>query len=373
MLENIAFFDISLFSTILIIVMLVIARIKRDHFTFSSRLLRIIMISTLIGVILESLMWYVVGKPGTFFHVLGLASNSLLFLNGTILMGLWLSYWDYKLLLSKHRIENRKYYQYPTLVQAILLIYNLFTGVFFSYTTPDNDYIKTTLFFIPYLIFYAMFFYIIFLVLKHQKKAQHHVLQGTLLFMILPFVSSILQLFLPDLLFTWASLTLAIMVVYLFLETTSGNIDELTKLYSRSLLELHLRSLIEEKKDFHAMMIDLDHFKEVNDLYGHLTGDQVLYRFSQLLKECHLHQQAFIARLGGDEFFLICQGSDTPDPQKMIQYLHDRFIKDEFFQKFPFLGFSAGYVIYDHVLSFDDVLNIADKRMYEMKNDHQQE
>ncbi len=371
MIENIAFFDISIFSTFLILIMLVIANIKRDHFTFSSRLLRWIMVSTLLGVILETIIWYVVEKPGTYLYLVGMFANTMLFLNATILMGLWLSYWDYKLLLSKKRIQQRKYYQYPTLIQMMLLLYNVFTGAFFSYATLDNAYVKTNIFFIPYLIFYAMFVYIIILVIQNRNKTQHHVLQGTLLFMILPFASSLIQLFFPEILFTWPSLTLTIIVVYLFLETTSGNIDELTKLYSRSLLELHLRSLIEEKKNFYAMMIDLDHFKEVNDLYGHLTGDQVLFHFSQVLRMSCRHQQAFIARLGGDEFFLICKDEVNSDPLTLIQRIDQTFSEDEFIHKFPFLGFSAGYVIYDHLMSYDDVLNVADKHMYDMKNNHQ--
>lgn len=372
MLETITFFDISILSAVLITIMLIIARIKRDHFTFSSRLLRWIMIVTLVGVLLEPVTWLVDEKSGTLFYVLNHLSNNLLFIIGTMLMGLWLSYWDYKLLLSKKRIEHHRYYQYAVGVQVILLMYNLFTGVFFEIST-HNQFIEGDLYAIPFLVYYAMFLYLIVFVIMHRQHAQHHVLQGTLLFMIFPFVNSLIQIVFPEIILTWPSLTLAIWVVYLFLETTSGNVDELTKLYTRGLLELHLRSLIEEKKNFHAMMIDLDRFKEVNDIYGHLTGDQVLYRFAQLLKECHRLTSTFIARLGGDEFFLICQSDTDRDPMDMIHHIHQQFTQDEFFKKFPFLGFSAGYVVYDHLMSFDDILNLADKRMYAMKNDHQQQ
>src|SRR5258708_15105263 len=58
------------------------------------------------------------------------------------------------------------------------------------------------------------------------------------------------------------------------------------------------------------MSLDLDRFKEVNDVFGHAVGDDLLCEFSRMLRE--LAGDAFLARLGGDEFVLITPNGDQP-------------------------------------------------------------
>lgn len=57
------------------------------------------------------------------------------------------------------------------------------------------------------------------------------------------------------------------------------------------------------------MMIDADHFKEVNDIYGHDAGDEVLKTLAMSLKHT-LRTDDIVCRLGGDEFFVICPNTD---------------------------------------------------------------
>ena len=182
-----------------------------------------------------------------------------------------------------------------------------------------------------------------------------------------PALSVLVQLLVPQFIISWPSLTISILLTYLFLETTTGHIDDLTKLYSRSLLELHLRSLVEDKKPFYAIMLDLDHFKDVNDVFGHLMGDQVLVHFANILRKCITDNNTFISRLGGDEFFIIYRGSEEDLPQDLINHIKDQMSKNEFIQKFPFLDFSVGSIYFNDKMTIDDVFNLTDKKMYEHK------
>lgn len=66
-----------------------------------------------------------------------------------------------------------------------------------------------------------------------------------------------------------------------------------------------------EKKSFGLMLIDIDHFKRINDTFGHQAGDEVLTSISLALKEC-VRPEDFVGRLGGDEFCILLDGlSDT--------------------------------------------------------------
>ena len=84
--------------------------------------------------------------------------------------------------------------------------------------------------------------------------------------------------------------------------------DSLTSLYNRRYLEVHLDKLLEknraDQKSLAVLMVDIDHFKSVNDTYGHNVGDEILKIFAQRLKD-GLRPTDLVARLGGEEFTVI--------------------------------------------------------------------
>lgn len=89
--------------------------------------------------------------------------------------------------------------------------------------------------------------------------------------------------------------------------------DSLTTLPNRRNAMRHLTSLWEEvrlsQQPFACMMIDADHFKEVNDSYGHDAGDMVLQSLAKTIQHA-VRSDDVVSRLGGDEFFVICPQTD---------------------------------------------------------------
>jgi two-component system cell cycle response regulator len=84
--------------------------------------------------------------------------------------------------------------------------------------------------------------------------------------------------------------------------------DTLTGLYNRRYLEAHMQKLLkknaESKKSLGVLYLDIDHFKQVNDTYGHSVGDEILRTFAFRLKDS-LRSFDLVARLGGEEFVAI--------------------------------------------------------------------
>lgn len=81
--------------------------------------------------------------------------------------------------------------------------------------------------------------------------------------------------------------------------------DALTAVYNRRYLDRRLEDLLAEvHKPLAVALVDIDLFKNVNDTFGHVVGDQVLRRVAGLLRE-GLPQHAFCARYGGEEFMLV--------------------------------------------------------------------
>ena len=367
MIEFLVNFNISIMSLIILAIILVITRVKRDHFSFSSYLLRALILITITGTLLESSSWYFEQIPGNFAYELAFITNSLALLCGTVVSSIWLSYWDYAFLSSKKRIIQRKYYLLPVAIQFLLLVYNRLTKSFFYIDEVTNAFIQKPLYFILYFIYLTYFVYLVILIIRNRNKISKKVKYAGIIFMAFPSLSIIVQLLIPELIVSWPSLTISLLLVYLFLETTTGNIDELTKLYSRRVLELHLKSIIEDKKPFSAMMIDVDRFKYINDVFGHTVGDEVLIHFAGILNACVDEENTFIARLGGDEFFIINRHAKVDETTKLIQDIKQMVDDDPFLAKFTFFDFSVGFIHYDQAMSIDDILNHADRQMYEQK------
>jgi two-component system cell cycle response regulator len=95
--------------------------------------------------------------------------------------------------------------------------------------------------------------------------------------------------------------------------------DSLTGLYNRRYLLTHLGRLMNDtadrQKPLALLVIDVDHFKEVNDTYGHGAGDKVLQHITELMRG-HVRNVDLVSRLGGEEFVVVMP--DTPEPFAMV-------------------------------------------------------
>lgn len=92
--------------------------------------------------------------------------------------------------------------------------------------------------------------------------------------------------------------------------------DPLTALLNRRALDMRAPALLAEVSSAHPgalLLIDIDNFKQVNDLHGHIAGDQLLVGLSELIRDA-LPGGALAARLGGDEFLLLLRGH-RPGPR----------------------------------------------------------
>ncbi len=118
-----------------------------------------------------------------------------------------------------------------------------------------------------------------------------------------------------------------------------------------------------------AVMLDIDHFKKVNDTYGHGMGDRVIKTLAQLLKQ-RLRQTDLIGRYGGEEFLVILPETSLEISFKVIEDIRVRFSNIQFiFEAETFLAtFSAGIALYEDSLDSLDVLLAADKCLYQAKN-----
>ncbi len=148
--------------------------------------------------------------------------------------------------------------------------------------------------------------------------------------------------------------------------------DSLTGLPNRQTLEFCLNDVVvyhrsnqkSEIKPSWMIALDIDHFKKINDSFGHLFGDEVLIHFTDLMKKMFRHTD-FLFRYGGEEFVVILNNADPDEALAAIQ----RFHKEVENYNFPSgqVTVSIGYTIIDPITPPGLHFEHADRALYEAK------
>jgi diguanylate cyclase (GGDEF)-like protein len=155
-------------------------------------------------------------------------------------------------------------------------------------------------------------------------------------------------------------------------EYSAGLYDHLTGALSRRTFDTRLQEEMERARlyqyNLSLVFLDIDHFKRVNDNYGHKRGDEVLRAFVERVKS-NLRMTDLLFRFGGDEFVLILQGVDETRGPALIQHLLDDVSATKIPGNPPLrITFSAGvsYFPVDGDIA-ETLLEAADKRVYHAK------
>ena len=147
--------------------------------------------------------------------------------------------------------------------------------------------------------------------------------------------------------------------------------DALTELPNRRRFIASLEyALVHAKRDqtsFAVLMLDLDRFKDVNDSYGHASGDEVLINTAKLLRQI-VRDVDVVARLGGDEFVVLLEGlSDENDAARIAKKIIDRLSEPYTLtnQRMVSVGCSIGIALYpEHGETTEHLMQHADSALY---------
>lgn len=357
--------SLSIFTVILLLILLTIINLKKDIFKYASRLLIVIMIYMIVFMAYLFIMTQVMATTIKINYYLKFVIYTVPLYFSPFLTGLFTSYFDYKMVGHVKRLKNRHYYMHFLYVIFILSIVNVFYPIFFTIDKTTAVISPANHYYILFLGNYLMFANVYYLLLNKRREMDVKPLVIGVMFFILPILGSALDLYIMKQVFTWPMLGLTTLFLYLYLETSSESKDFLTDLYSRNSLDFHLKFLIDHQIPFKLVMLDLDNFKKINDDYGHHIGDFVLIEFSKILKKVFVSER-MISRLGGDEFMVILERDDQPietyvkEISKLCKKHPKRVMKN--------LKYSFGDSNYNIQVSMDKNFIKVDKKLYVNKD-----
>ncbi|MBA3661737.1 MAG: diguanylate cyclase [Gammaproteobacteria bacterium] len=148
--------------------------------------------------------------------------------------------------------------------------------------------------------------------------------------------------------------------------------DSLTNLYNHTMIHQHLdREIIiaeRHQRPLSVVLFDIDHFKAVNDTYGHQAGDKVLKDLSMFLQK-YLRKSDLIGRYGGEEFLVILPQTAVDEAVKIVEALRVKFAETPHTLDDVniFVTLSGGISNYPTFKTVGSLVKVADNALYEAK------
>lgn len=367
---DVTFYDLNIFSIILLVSLLIVIYSKHELHTLRGRLFRILILTAIFMLVLEIHSWIYDGVEGSTFRHLNFLFNTLFTMLSTLVVAIWAIYIDYLLYNDEKRLKKMApFYFAPVIITSILGIINIFTPILFV-VSDDNIYSRLPGIWTGVILTYTIYLYVLAIVLKELKRLSSNFVIGVMMFLILPLVAGVIQLQYLGLTLIWPSTSMAILFSYLLFETTSSSLDYLTGIHTRLRAEDYMKGLMRKRRTFTVIMMDMDDFKHLNDTYGHHIGDNALVEMAYILKQV-FDKKDVVARFGGDEFIVVTAGVNKGKIELVRKtiYNHMKSSKNEYIQSAKF-SMGVSYCHNTSNCSIDELVITADNNMYLDKAKH---
>lgn len=155
-----------------------------------------------------------------------------------------------------------------------------------------------------------------------------------------------------------------------------STIDSLTGVLNREAilqsLNIEFARWHRRREPFSIAMLDIDHFKNFNDRFGHQVGDAVLIEFCQFIQS-HIRKSDILGRYGGEEFIIIFGDTSVGDALVVLQKILDEMNRTKFIKGIHTIHFSAGVADATQVKTGNtmggvaELIGLADERLYAAK------
>lgn len=247
-------------------------------------------------------------------------------------------------------------------------IYMLFMAVSYPlglvfYIDTDNNYMRGDYFWIYLAAYFAGIIYLLMMTLEVAKKYQNKNRNSIYSISVFLIIGTTVQVILPNLHVTWLCISLLSILYYTYCTSMWQQIDALTGLLNQKSYLYHTGELSSKGT---LIVFDIDDFKQVNDKYGHPTGDKCLREVAECIKHAYA-KNGFCYRIGGDEFCVILKEKEDEEScyREFIRELNTR---RESFDILPFV--SAGSAYFEAGENALKVKEVADTNMYRVKKEH---
>ena len=325
---------------------------------------------TILECIFDTLVFWIDGQNFSGARAINYAGNIIYYILKVAIAYFWPLFIEFKITSSFEKVKKLAgILAMPMIACSLLVLTAPLNGIIFS-INEDNVYTRSGIYFmIPNLL---IFLYVILgttkVYINREKKDKYLLIPA--IFFIVPISLAIIgQVFHYGISLTFIGTAIGLTGVYLSTQNESAYIDQLCGVYNRKYYIDYVRSFCNSRKkdDFLVgILIDMDNFKQINDKYGHYSGDMALQLFGSILRK-NIADIGFAVRYGGDEFILISKQSEAAVDAVIVNIVKEIDEINATGENEFHLSFSYGMATLNSDSNMNEFLRTMDARMYEMK------
>ncbi len=295
--------DVNLVSMVLLGLVLHQAYARLDHEDAFNRLFFKGCLLILALTAFEAVTCFVNGQPSPWLRGLSVLMHVCLFASPPLMTYYWYLFAN-TLTMHGNAREMKVSWPYLIPVAANFLLAALSPLLRLSFIIDGAGvYRRGPLFFVTSVISFAYLILGLALLIGRRKNLLRHEFRFLVIFCLLPVVGGVIQGLVYGLLLMWPLCTLALVIMYLYLQERMTQTDSLTAAWTRNSFEYYIAQNLRSNsgRPFGIIYADIDNLKPINDEFGHPEGDNAICGAVRTMKSV-LRKGDAIARLGGDEF-----------------------------------------------------------------------
>jgi diguanylate cyclase (GGDEF)-like protein len=343
---------------------------KYNTDTFQRNVFLNILVFAFIPLICDWLYFLFEGQPGRFVHKFFYVVVNIYYISQLIsflYIGVFI---DYTIFKNPERTKKiARVVWIISIFHALALGVNFYYPFHFYIAQPENILVHGNSYILHIFLSYSPLLFILYDIISSPKEFKKSQYLLTLIFLVLNGAGALIDILTGTTSLIWPCFTAALLYAYFFVIRTDSKIDSLTGIGNRYAFNEFISKLASQsvKESYSIVMIDMDHFKEINDTLGHAEGDNALRDMAAIIKGCIRHSD-FAARYGGDEFVLAAKAEY--DIEKLIKRIERAMeIQNEKHIRPYTLEMSYGHDVYTagQSRSITEFLNHIDGLMYQHK------
>lgn len=372
------YFEINFFC--IIVLLLLLHYLKNNNINITSeRIFKCLLITAIVLCFSDLTAGVVRGKMFFGAKLLVEVSNMIYYEAISVLGYLWMLYVFLK--TDKKVLYNKKVillFMIPLIFISILILTNKWTHFLF-YIDSNNLYSRRDGIYLHWIISYGYIIVstikVIIEIFKEKNSLIKKEMTSLGLFIIAPAIAAIIQSLFYGISLVQFGFTCSCLNMLLNGLKNQISKDELTKLNNRRELNRYLIKILDDMENddqISILMIDANHFKQINDKYGHVVGDQALIDISNALSIACSNQKLnfFVSRYGGDEFVIIGKNIETNKIDELKNEINKELDIINNTNNNPYvLEVSIGCYTTkkENISSISKLIEQADKEMYKNK------
>ena len=280
--------------------------------------------------------------------------------------------------MDDKKLKKRKAFQifYAALaaVNALIVTIDYLFGMHWLFILNGSEYSRGPYYMYRAYILFALIVLVMVYVIIFRKNIMAEYRNMIIVLPVLSIIGALIQAF-TSIKTTYAALSMACITLYFIYQTTDVNVDYLTGIYNRRGIDWKLYEKIKAStsgKTFSVIMLDIDHFKEINDSLGHDEGDHAIKATADILVDV-FDSEDIIGRFGGDEYCVISDLTDTALIEEKITDVRNKLKKVQQKRGWPdLIDVSSGVKIFDSKsgITRDEFMKQVDELMYKEKEAH---